>query len=398
MPTSPPGRYFLQVPGPTVVPDRALAAMSMPLLDHRGPAFAKKAAGISADMKKIFKTQQPVLIYPSSGTGAWQAAAANTLSPGDGVLVPETGMFSTLWVKNAKSLGLDVIEIPGDWRTGIDADAIEVRLREDRAGHIKAVFATHNETSTGVTSDIVAVRKAIDAAAHDALLFVDTISSLCATDYRHDEWGVDIAICGSQKGLMMPPGLSFLAVSEKARKKAESASLPAGYFDWTPMFEAAETGLYPYTPPVSLFYGLRVTIDMILEEGLDNVFARHRRLARATQAAVRSWGLEMQSVRPEEHSAAVTAVRMPDGIDADAFRALVLERFDMSLAAGLGKIAGKVFRIGHLGYQNDLTVLAAISGVEMALGLMEVPHNRGGINAAMAVLAARETAAASAPA
>ena len=386
MPTSPAGRYFLQVPGPTVVPDRALAAMSMPLLDHRGPTFAKHAAGVSADMKKIFKTSQPVLIYPSSGTGAWQAAASNTLSPGDGVLLPETGMFSTLWVKNAKALGLDVIEIPGDWRSGIDASAIEDKLREDKEGHIKAVFATHNETSTGVTSDIAAVRKAIDAAGHDALLFVDTISSLCATDYRHDEWGVDIAICGSQKGLMMPPGLSFLAVSEKARKKAETSTLPTGYFDWTPMFDAAESGLYPYTPPVSLFYGLRVTIDMILEEGLDNVFARHARLARATQAAVRSWGLEMQSLNENEHSVAVTAVRMPDGVNADEFRALVLERFDMSLAAGLGKIAGQVFRIGHLGYQNDLTVLGAIAGVEMCLGLMDVPHNKGGINTAMAVL------------
>ncbi len=390
MPTSPAGRYFLQVPGPTVVPDKALAAMSMPLLDHRGPTFAKLAAGISADMQKIFKTRHPVLIYPSSGTGAWQAAASNTLSPGDGVLLPETGMFSTLWAKNARALGLDVIEIAGDWRTGIDAGAIEERLRADTEGHIKAVFATHNETSTGVTSDIAAVRQAMDAAGHDALLFVDTISSLCATDYRHDEWGVDIAICGSQKGLMMPPGLSFLAVSEKARQKAESARLPKGYFDWAPMFEAAETGLYPYTPPVSLFYGLRVTIDMLLQEGLDNVFARHARLARATQAAVRAWGLEMQSINAHEHSAAVTAVRMPDGVDADAFRALVLERFDMSLAAGLGKIAGKVFRIGHLGYQNELTVLGAIAGVEMGLSLMGVPHEAGGINAAMAVLGPAE--------
>ncbi len=386
MPTKPAGRYFLQVPGPTVVPDEAMAAMSMPMLDHRSQQFADLARGISADLKKIFKTQQPVLIYPSSGTGAWEAAATNTLSVGDSVLIPEVGMFSTLWGKNARGLGLNVIEIPGDWRTGIDPAKVEDQLRADREGRIKAVFATHNETSTGVTSDIAAIRQAIDAAGHDALLFVDTISSLCATDFRMDEWGVDLAICGSQKGLMMPPGLSFLAVSEKARQRAESSNMAKGYFDWTPMFEAAETGFYPYTPPVSLFNGLRVTVNMLLEEGLENVFARHARLARATRAAVRSWGLEIQSIKESEHSAAVTAVRVPDGYSADKFRALVLEKYDMSLAAGLGKIADKVFRIGHLGYQNDLTVLGALAGVEMALGLSDIPHNKGGINAAMAIL------------
>ena len=386
MPTPDAGRYFLQVPGPTIVPDRALKAMAMPMLDHRGPQFAQMAAGISADLKKIFQTEQPVLMFPSSGTGAWQAAMVNTLKSGDKVLLPEVGMFSTLWGKVARSLGLEVVEIPGDWRTGIDAAEVEAALRADSGGQIKAVLAVHNETSTGVTSDIPAIRAALDTAGHEALLFVDTISSLCAMDYRHDDWGVDVAICGSQKGLMLPPGLSFTAISQNALGASERAELPRGYFDWAPMIDAAASGLYPYTPPVSLFYGLRETVDMLLDEGLDNVFARHARLARATRAAVSAWGLECQSTVISEHSNAVTAVRMPEGFDADEYRAAVLARFDMSLAAGLGKVAGRVFRIGHLGYMNALTLMGALSGVEMGFNLTNVPYAPGGLDAAMTVL------------
>lgn len=386
MPTPAAGRYFLQVPGPTVVPDRVLKAMSMPLLDHRGPQFSSFAAKISADLKKLFRTQQPVMIFPSSGTGAWQAAFCNTMSPGDAVLLPEVGMFSTLWGKNARAMGLEVIEIPGDWRSGIDAGKVEEALKADSAGKIKAVLATHNETSTGVTSDIPAVRAAIDAAGHEALLFVDTISSLAATDMRHDDWGIDVTICGSQKGFMLPPGLSFTVASQKALAAVESATLPKGYFDWAPAIEAAGNGLYPYTPPVSMFYGLREAVDMLLEEGMENVFARHARLASATRAAVSAWGFENQSINAHEHSNAVTAIRMPDGVDADAFRSLVLNKFDMSLAAGLGKVAGVVFRIGHLGYQNDLTLMGALSGVEMSLGLAGIKHEKGGVDAAMQLL------------
>lgn len=387
MPTAAPGRYFLQVPGPTVVPDRALKAMAMPLLDHRSKQFEALAVSITSDLRQLFRTSGPVLIFPSSGTGAWQAAFCNTLSPGDAVLLPEVGMFSTLWGRYARALGLEVIEIAGDWRCGIDPHKIEAALRADASGRIKAVLATHNETSTGVTSDIPSVRAAIDAAGHDALLFVDTISGLAASDYRHDDWGIDVGICGSQKGLMLPPGLSFTAVSDEARACMAGARLPKGYFDWTPMIAANDSGFYPYTPPVSLFYGLRAVLDMILEEGLDHTIARHAKLAAATRAAVAAWGLENQSVTESEHSNAVTAIRMPEGIDADAFRQHVLKTFDMALAAGLGKIAGRVFRIGHLGYQNALTVAGAIAGVEMALGQFKVPHETGGINAAMAVLA-----------
>ncbi|MCP4934865.1 MAG: aminotransferase class V-fold PLP-dependent enzyme [bacterium] len=385
MPTPATGRYFLQVPGPTVVPDRVLKAMSMPLLDHRGPTFSSFAAGISQDLKKLFRTASEVMIFPSSGTGAWQAAFSNTMSPGDTVLIPQVGMFSVLWTKNAHAMGLKVIEIPGDWRSGIVASKVMQALKDDTDGCIKAVLATHNETSTGVTSDIPAVRAAIDEAGHDAMLFVDTISSLAATDYRHDVWGVDVTICGSQKGFMLPPGLSFSVASPKALAARDSATLPRGYFDWAPAIEAAGNGLYPYTPPVTLFYGLREAVDMLFEEGLENVFDRHARLAKATRAAVSAWGLENQSINESEHSNAVTAIRMPDGVDADAFRSLVLEKFDMSLAAGLGKIAGQVFRIGHLGYQNDLTLMGALAGVEMGLGLAGIAHEKGGVDAAMQV-------------
>ncbi len=386
MPTSAPGRYFLQVPGPTIIPDRVAGAMSMPALDHRGPVFADMAARISEDLKSIFRTSRPVMIFPSSGTGAWQAAIVNTLCAGDKVLIAETGHFSFLWKNIASDLGLEVIEIAGDWRSGIDAAAIEARLKSDAAGKIKAVLAVHNETSTGVTSDIRAVRKAIDDAGHDALLFVDTISSLCAMDYAHDAWGVDVTICGSQKGFMLPPGLSFTVASEKAMRRAETSTMPKGYFGWQPMIEAAGNGLYPYTPPVTLFYGLRESVAMLLEEGLDNVFARHALLAKATRAAVAAWGFENQCVNPAQYSNAVTAIRFPDGYNADEYRALVFDKYDMSLAAGLGKIAGKVFRIGHLGYMNSLTLAGALSGVEMGFAAAGIPYKKGGVLAAMEVL------------
>lgn len=386
MPTTAPGRYFLQVPGPTIIPDRVAKAMAMPALDHRGPQFAALAAGISEDLKQIFKTKQPVMTFPASGTGAWQAALCNTLSPEDVVLIPETGQFSFLWKNIACDLGLKVREIQGDWRSGIDPSAIEEALRNDTSHEIKAVLAVHNETATGVTSDIRAIRRAMDAAGHPALLFVDTISSLCATEYAHDDWGVDVTICGSQKGLMLPPGLSFNVASAKAIEASLASSLPKGYFKWEPMIAAAGNGLYPYTPPVTLFYGLREAVDMLLDEGLNNVFARHAKLAAATRAAVSAWGLEVQCADPEFYSNAVTAVRLPEGHDADAFRAQVLQKFDMSLAAGLGKIAGTVFRIGHLGYMNSLTLAGALAGVEMGLQTAAIPHQKGGVLAAMGVL------------
>lgn len=382
------GYYFLQVPGPTVVPERVQAAMGQPLLDHRGQKFAKIAARAAENLKPIFKTEQPVAIIPASGTGAWHGAISNCLSKGDTVLIPEVGMFSELWGKVSRNLGLKVIEIEGDWRSGIDAAKIEEALRADKAKEIKAVFATHNETSTGVTSDIRAVRAAIDAADHPALLFVDTISSLAATDYQHDGWGVDVTICGSQKGLMLPPGLAFAALSEKAVAAMANSDIGAGYFELAPLIEATRTGLYPYTPPVSLFYGLLESTSMLLDEGLDSVFARHARLAKACRAAVNAWGLETQCQVEGQHSNAVTAVRVPEGVNADELRAAILERYNLSLAAGLGKIQGKVFRIGHLGYQNQLTLMGALAGVEMGMAQFGIDFQRGGVDAAMAVLEA----------
>jgi alanine-glyoxylate transaminase/serine-glyoxylate transaminase/serine-pyruvate transaminase len=380
------GYYFLQVPGPTVVPDEVVAAMSQPMMDHRGPVFAKLAVEAAQNLKPIFKTKQPVMVIPASGTGAWHASIANCLSKGDKVLIPEVGMFSTLWGKVSRELGLEVIEIAGDWRSGIDAQKVEDALRADSAGEIKAVFATHNETSTGVTSDIAAVRAALNAANHDALLFVDTVSSLVAMDYDHDGWGVDIAICGSQKGLMLPPGLAFAAVSEKALEAKKSSDLNPGYFEFDPLISATETGLYPYTPPVSLIYGLKKATEMILDEGLDAIYARHAKLGDATRACVNVWGLETQCQVEGQHSNAVTAVRVPEGINADEMRAFIFDKYNLSLAAGLGKIAGEVFRIGHLGYQNPLTLMGALSGVEMGMEAFGIKFNKGGVNAAMDIL------------
>lgn len=382
------GRHFLQIPGPTNVPDRILRAIDQSTIDHRGPDFAEMAHGVLTDIRTIFKTEQPVVIYTASGTGAWEAALVNTLSPGDRVLMYETGQFSTLWKNLAERLGLKPEFISGDWRHGADAVAIQTALSRDITHDIKAVCVVHNDTSTGITSDISAVRQAIDSAGHPALLMVDVISSLGSIDYRHDEWGVDVTVGGSQKGLMLPPGLSFNAVSVKARIAARSAQIPRSYWDWAEMIQANEKGVFPYTPGTNLLFGLREAIDMLHEEGLDNVFARHDRHAEATRRAVKAWGLEVLCQNPDEYSSALTAVLMPEGNDADSFRKTVLENFDMSLGNGLGKVAGKVFRIGHLGDFNDLMLSGTLCGVEMGLGLAGVPHGTGGVIAAMDYLMA----------
>jgi alanine-glyoxylate transaminase/serine-glyoxylate transaminase/serine-pyruvate transaminase len=384
----PAGRHFLQIPGPTNVPDRVLRAIDMPTMDHRGPDFAHLGHFVLEGMQRIFGTRHPVIIYPASGTGAWEAALVNTLSPGDRVLMSETGHFSSLWTKMASRLGLEVDLLPGDWRHGADYAGIEKRLAVDKARAIKAVCVVHNETSTGVTSRIPLVRKAIDAAGHPALLMVDTISSLASIDYRHDEWGVDVTIAGSQKGLMLPPGLSFNATSPKALAASKEAKLPRSFFDWEEMIASNATGYFPYTPATNLLYGLREAITMLEEEGLPNVFARHDRHAEATRRAVRAWGLEILCAVPEEYSSSLTAVMMPPGHDADRFRAAVLERFDMSLGTGLARLKGKAFRIGHLGDFNDLTLMGTLAGVEMGLELAGVPHRKGGVLAAMEHLAA----------
>jgi len=381
------GRHFLQIPGPTNVPDRVLRAIDRPTIDHRGPAFGALGREVLVGLKEIFRTAGPVVIYPASGTGAWEAALVNTLSPGDRLLMFETGHFATLWRRLAERLGLEVEFVPGDWRRGVDPEAVEEKLTEDKAQTIKAVCVVHNETSTGVTSRIAELRAAIDRAKHPALFFVDTISSLASIDYRHDEWGVDVTVAGSQKGLMLPPGLSFNAISEKALKAAESARLARSYWAWDEMLKANANGFFPYTPATNLLYGLREAIAMLLEEGLPQVFARHARLAEATRRAVRAWGLEVLCVDPREYSNSLTAVLMPNGYDADAFRATVLERFDMSLGNGLGKVQGKVFRIGHLGDFNDLMLSGTLAGVELGLSAAAVPHNRGGLQAAVDYLA-----------
>jgi len=380
------GRHFLQIPGPTNVPDRILRAMDYPTIDHRGPTFAKLAGEVLEGLRPVFGTSGPVIVYPASGTGAWEAALVNTLAPGDRVLMTETGQFSTLWVALAKRLGLDVQLLQGNWRRGANPEAIEAALSEDKSGKIKAVAVVHNETSTGVTSRISDIRAAIDRAGHGALLMVDTISSLASIDYRHDEWGVDVTVAGSQKGLMLPPGLSFNAVSEKALKAAENATMPTSYWDWSSMLEANQANVFPYTPATNLLYGLKEAIAMLEEEGLANVFARHQRHARATRAAVEAWGLEVLAEDPREYSGSLTAVLMPDGNDADELRALILERFDLSLGNGLGKLKGRVFRIGHLGWFNDLMLAGTLSGIEMGLGLFGHHQQASGVSAALQVL------------
>jgi alanine-glyoxylate transaminase/serine-glyoxylate transaminase/serine-pyruvate transaminase len=381
------GRHFLQIPGPTPLPERILQAMSQQILDHRGPEFQKLSERVLASIKTVFKTQNPVIIFPSSGTGAWEAALVNTLSPGDRVLMVETGQFALLWKVMAEKLGLVPEFLPTDWRIGADANLIEDRLRKDGAHTIKAVCIVHNETSTGCRSWLDEIRRAIDAARHPALFMVDTISSLGVMDLRHDEWGIDVTVAGSQKGLMLPPALSFNAVSHKALEAAKSARLPKSYFSWEDMLNANTSGFFPYTPATGLLYGLAEAVDMLNEEGLDNVFARHERLAEATRRAVGAWGLEIWCRDAKYYSPAVTAVAMPDGHNADSFRKVVLEAFNMSLGTGLNKLAGKAFRIGHLGDTNELTVLGALAGVEMGLELAGVPHRKGGVQAAMEYLA-----------
>jgi alanine-glyoxylate transaminase/serine-glyoxylate transaminase/serine-pyruvate transaminase len=378
-----PGRHFLQIPGPTNVPDRVLRAIAQPTIDHRGSAFAALARDVLDGLQRVFQTSEPVVIYPSSGTGAWEAALVNTLSPEDTVLMFETGHFATLWRDMASRLGLRVEFVAGDWRHGVDPRTVEQRLAADRGRTIKAVAVVHNETSTGVTSRVAAIRQAIDAAGHPALLLVDTISSLGSIDFRHDEWGVDVTVGCSQKGLMLPPGLGFNAISAKARAAATSARLPRSYWDWEPMIKDNAAGFFPYTPATNLLYGLREAVRMLMDEGLANVFARHQRFGEATRRAVSAWGLETLCANPEEYSNALTAVLMPAGHDADAFRRIVLQRFDMSLGAGLGKLKGQIFRIGHLGDFNDLMLAGTLSGVEMGLAAAGVPFTRGGVTAAL---------------
>ena len=377
------GRHFLQIPGPTNVPDRVLRAMDNPTMDHRGPDFGRFGAALLEKLRAVFRTVQPVVIYPASGTGAWEAALVNTLSPGDRVLMVETGWFATLWREMAERLALRPEFIATDWRRGADPAAIEARLREDRGREIKAVCVVHNETSTGCASRIDEVRRAIDAAGHPALLLVDTISSLGSIDYRHDAWGVDVTVAGSQKGLMLPPGLSFNAISPKALKAAEGATLPRSFWDWRPMLAANATGYFPYTPATNLLYGLDAAVDMLVEEGLDNVFARHDRFAEATRRAVRAWGLEIQCDDPRHYSGSLTAVRVPEGHSANALRATILERHNMSLGNGLGPLNDRVFRIGHLGDLGDLQLVGTLGGVEMGLRAAGVPHRPGGVQAAM---------------
>jgi len=387
------GRHFLQIPGPTNVPDRVLRAIDQPTIDHRGPAFQRLGKELLEGLKAIFKAKGPVVIFPASGTGAWEAALVNTLSPGDKVLMVETGHFATLWSRMAGRLGLELDFIPGDWRRGVDPGAVEGRLADDRARKIKAVCIVHNETSTGVASRVAEVRKALDAARHPALFMVDTISSLASIDYRHDEWGVDVTVAGSQKGLMLPPGLSFNALGEKARAAGKTARLPRSYWSWEEMLAANAGGFFPYTPATNLLFGLREAIAMLLEEGLDNVFARHDRHAEATRRAVRTWGLEVLCLDAREYSSSLTAVLMPPGHDADAFRKTTLERFNLSLGNGLGKLQGKVFRIGHLGDFNDLMLAGTLAGVEMGLLAAGVEVKASGVAAALAYLGGNYAAA-----
>ncbi|NPU67573.1 alanine--glyoxylate aminotransferase family protein [Bradyrhizobium sp. 83012] len=380
------GRHFLHIPGPSPVPERVLRAMDMPVIDHRSAEFAELGKAVLSGSQRIFKTSSPVVIYPSSGTGAWEAAIVNTLSPGDKVLMVETGHFATLWRQMAARWGIEVDFIPGDWRRGVDPSVIEEKLTADTAHQLKAVMVVHNETSTGATSRIAEVRAAMDRAKHPALLMVDTISGLASADFRFDEWKVDVAVSCSQKGFMLPPGLGFNAVSDKARAVAKTNKMPRSFWDWEDMLKLNANGFFPYTPATNLLYGLREAIAMLLEEGLDQVFARHQRLAAATRAAVEHWGLEVLCQESKDYSPVLTAVLMPPGHNADEFRQVVLDNFNMSLGSGLSKVAGKVFRIGHLGECNELTLMAALSGVEMGMRVAGVPHRGGGVDAAMALL------------
>jgi alanine-glyoxylate transaminase / serine-glyoxylate transaminase / serine-pyruvate transaminase len=377
------GRHFLQIPGPTNVPDRVLRAIDRPTIDHRGPEFARLGKEVLAGLRKVFRTSRPVVIFPASGTGAWEAALANTVSPGDRVVMFETGHFATLWHEMARRFDLRPDFVPGDWRHGVDPATVEQKLRGDPQHEIRAVCVVHNETSTGVTSRIPEIRAAMDRAKHPALLLVDTISSLASMDYRHDEWKVDVTVAGSQKGLMLPPGLSFNAVSQRALEASRTAKLRRSYWDWQPMLQANESGFFPYTPATNLLYGLREALQMLEEEGLENVFQRHARHGEATRRAVRAWGLELNCADEREHSNSLTGIRLPDGHDADKLRAIILDRFDMSLGQGLGKLKGKLFRIGHLGAFNDLMLCGVLAGVEMGLRLAGVPHQPGGVAAAL---------------
>jgi alanine-glyoxylate transaminase/serine-glyoxylate transaminase/serine-pyruvate transaminase len=387
---APPGRHFLQIPGPTNVPDRVLRAMDRPTIDHRGPEFQRLARRVLEGIQGVFKTRSPVIIYPASGTGAWEAALVNTLSPGDRVLVVETGQFASSWQRVATQLGLVPVVIPTDWRRGADPALVEARLVEDVRHEIRAVMIVHNETSTGVASPVAAVRSAIDRAKHPALFLVDTVSSLACMEYRHDEWGVDVTVAGSQKGLMLPPGLSFNAVSDKALAGSRKASLPRSYFRWDDQLPANREGRFPYTPATNLLYGLEAALELLSEEGLDNVFRRHARLGEATRRAVQAWGLELLCQEPAHYSSSVTAVCMPAGESEVALRRLILERYNLSLGAGLGRLQDKVFRIGHLGDFNELMLLGTLAGIEMGLHAARVPHRSGGVDAAMAFLRSPE--------
>ena len=380
------GRHFLQIPGPTNVPDRILRAISRPIIDHRGPEFAQLSLEVLEGIKRVFQTSGPVIIYPSSGTGAWEASLVNTLSPGDKILMFETGHFATLWRNIAVRFGLEVDFVPGDWRHGVDPATVEAKLTEDHHHNIKAVAVVHNETSTGITSRVPEIRKAINRAQHTALLIVDTISSLASIDYRHEEWGVDVTVGCSQKGLMLPPGLGFNAISEKAIDASQSAKLPKSYWDWSSILKTNKAGLFPSTPATNLLYGLHEAIQILEEEGLQNVFTRHDRHAEATRRAVQTWGLEILCADPNEYSSSLTAVMMPEGYSADALRKVILENFNMSLGSGLGKVADKIFRIGHLGNFNDLMLVGTLSGVEMGLSLTGIPSSRGGVTTAVEYL------------
>jgi len=383
------GRHLLQIPGPTNVPERILRAMSRPTIDHRGPEFSRLAREALEGLQRVFQTSGPVVIYPSSGTGAWEAALVNTLSPGDKVLMFDIGHFATLWRSTAVRLGLQVDFVAGDWRHGVDPEVLESKLAEDRAHAFKAVAVVHNESSTGVTCRVAEIRKRMDRVGHPALLLVDTISSLATTDVRHDDWGVDVTVGASQKGLMLPPGLGLNAISQKALTASKSARLARSYWDWEPMIRDNQAGFFPYTPATNLLYGLREALHMLFDEGLENLFARHSRHAEATRLAVRTWGLEVVCLNPAEYSSSITGVMVPEGTDADALRKVILERYDMSLGTGLGRLKGKIFRIGHLGDFNDLMLAGTLSGVEMGLALAGVPFSRGGVAAALDYLSSK---------